>query len=142
LTEEEIMPKYLSKSDVLGKQDRVYEDVPVPEWDGVVRVQSLMGTEKDAFEASLTTIQQVGRRYIQRPYLVNVRAKFAAACMVDEDGKLLFDPADVLELGRKSGAALDRVLDVAKRLSRMSEDDLDKLTGSLKNGQPAALPTD
>lgn len=137
------MPKYLSKNDVLGKQDRVYEDVPVPEWDGVVRVQSLMGTEKDAFEASLTTIQQVGRKYIQKPNLKNVRARFAAACMVDEDGKLLFtDPADVLELGRKSGAALDRVLDVARRLSRMSEDDLEKLTEALKNAQPAASPID
>lgn len=136
------MSKYLSKGDILGADDRKYEDVLVPEWreDGLVRVQSLMGAEKDAFEASLITTQQIGRKLVSRPNYINARAKLAAKCMVDENGQRLFTDEDVLELGRKSAAALDRVIEVAKRLSAMNEGDLEKLTDNLKNDQPAVSP--
>ncbi len=133
--------KYLTKSSVLNADDRVYEDVDVPEWGGVVRVQSLMATEKDAFEASITSVQRIGRRVVQKPDFVNVRAKLAVLCMVDEAGQRLFSDGDVAELGRKSAAALDRVIEVAKRLSRLNDADLEELTAGLKNAPPAASAT-
>lgn len=133
------MDGYLSKAQILGADDSGFEDVRVPEWGGgIVRVASMSGLEKDAFEASLTTItQQRDGKVTQKMNLANVRAKLAARCMVDENGRRLFEDADVLELGRKSAAALDRVIVVAKRLNAIDDADLKALTESLKNDPPA-----
>jgi len=134
--------KYLSKSAILNAQDIVFEDVPVPEWGGVVRVKALTAAEKDAFETSLISLRQVGNQMQQKTNLVNVRAKLAAKSIVDEEGARIFDDSEVMDLGRKSAAALDRVVDVAKKLSRVSEADLKELTEGLKNDQPAVSPID
>lgn len=133
---------YLKKVQVFDTEDRIFEDVEVPEWGGVVRVRSLMGAEKDAFEASVLVTKRVGKRLVQQPSYVNVRAKLVAQCVVDEDGQRLFGDEDIPALGRKSAAALDRIVEVAKRLNRMSEDDLDELVGDLKNDPPGASLTD
>ena len=136
------MGKYLTRDQILNADDMAYEDVEVPEWGGTVRVKTMSAAEKDAFEGSLTEIRQVGNSIVQRPNLHNVRAKLLARCMVDEVGALLFSENDILDLGRKSAAAMDRVLAVAKRRNAMSEQDLKELSEQLKNAQPAASPTD
>lgn len=135
------MGKYLGKSEIMAANDAAYEDVPVPEWGGTVRIKRMSAAEKDAFEASLTIIQQTGNKVIQRPNLTNVRAKLAASCIVDESGAKIFDDGDIVDLGRKSGAALDRVVEAAKRLNRMTNTDLAAMTESLKNDPPVASPT-
>lgn len=134
------MPKYLGKKEILSAADARYEDVDVPEWGGTVRVKAMSGRKKDAFEASVTTVRRNGNKVLQLPNLENVRAKLLARCLVDEDGALIFGEDDIAELGSKSSAALDRVVDVAKRLNRMTNGDIQELSEKLKNGQPAALP--
>lgn len=134
------MSNYLGKDQILQANDEAFEDVPVPEWGGVVRVKRMTGAEKDAFEASLTIIQQQGGAVVQKPNMVNVRAKLAVRCIVDENGQPIFSDADISELGRKSGAALDRVVAAAKRLNRMTEADLQEMVQGLKNDPPAASP--
>jgi len=136
------MSKYLSKNQIISAIDDRYEDVEVPEWGGTVRVKAMSGVEKDAFEASVTTIRRNGNKVEQRPNLENVRAKLLAHCIVDESGALIFDDDDIAALGSKSSAALDRVVDVAKRLNRMTNGAIQELSETLKNGQPAAGPTD
>lgn len=135
------MPNYLNKAAILAANDDAYEDVPVPEWGGIVRVRRLSAAEKDAFEASIVEIRQERGRVVERPNLVNMRAKLAARCIVNPDGSLVFDEADIPDLGRKSGAALDRVVASAKRLNRMTDADLQEMVQSLKNDPPVALPT-
>jgi hypothetical protein len=135
------MTTYLTKAQILAADDSAFEDVPVPEWGGTVRVRRLSAAEKDAFEASLTTIQQKGGAVVQKPNMVNVRAKLAVRCIVDESGERIFDEGEIADLGRKSGAALDRVIAAAKRLNRMSEADLAEMVQDLKNDPPAASPT-
>ena len=44
-----------------------------------------------------------------------------------DDGALLFTAADVEQLGAKSALALDRVFDVAARLSGFRESDIEEL---------------
>ncbi len=115
----------LSKEDILKAADRGTEEVEVPEWGGSVLVQGMTGRERDAYEVSLRD-QRTGQR---RPgALDNVRAKIIARCVVDDDGKRLFTDADIAALGEKSGAAIDRVFDVAARLSGMSDEDQEKMT--------------
>jgi hypothetical protein len=53
----------------------------------------------------------------------NVRAKVVTRCVVGDDGNRLFTDSDVVALGGKSAAALERVYAVAARLSGLSDDD-------------------
>jgi hypothetical protein len=122
------MTTYLSAEQILGADDLAYEDVAVPEWGGTVRVRELPGTERDKFEA-----QFVGKdgASVRAEGLEGFRARLAAAAIVDGDGKQLFrSPAETKRLGEKSARALQRVCDVATRLSKMSEDDVKELTGN------------
>ncbi|MGI3229956.1 hypothetical protein ACRJ4B_49760 [Streptomyces sp. GTA36] len=122
------MTTYLSAEQILGADDLAYEDVPVPEWGGTVRVRELPGTERDKFEA-----QFVGKdgASVRMEGLEGFRARLAAASIVDKDGKQMFrSVAEAKRLGEKSAAALQRVCDAATRLSKMSEDDVKELAGN------------
>lgn len=119
---------YLSADQILGANDLAYEDVPVPEWGGTVRVREMPGTERDKFEA-----QFVGKdgASVRAEGLEGFRARLAAATLVDEHGKQLFrSPAEAKRLGEKSASALQRVCDVAMRLSKMNEGDVKELAGN------------
>jgi hypothetical protein len=113
---------YLSREAILEADDLGFADVDVPEWGGKVRIRALSGTERDKFEAS---IAGNGKRI----RLDNVRAKLVQACAVDVEGNPLFGTADVVALGRKSAAGLDRVFEACKKLSGLSEEDVDELVG-------------
>lgn len=121
---------YLTRDAILATEDRVYEDVPVPEWGkknqqppSKVRVRSLTGTDRDAFETSLL----VGTGKNQRMSTLNIRAKLAALSIVDARGEPLFGLEDILALGEKNAAALDRVFEVSQRLSGISDADVENM---------------
>lgn len=116
----------LTKAQILQAEDRVYEIVPVPEWGGKVRVRSLSGAERDGFEAAMLE----GKGKNRKVNLQNLRAKLVAASVVDADGNALFDQGDIVALGTKNAAALDRVFEVAQRLSGLREEDVDDLVGN------------
>ena len=120
-------PKLLTRAQIFAAHDLDTEDVPVPEWangDAVcVRVSALTATDRDAFEQSC--VMEVGGE--SKFTRVNIRAKLCARSIVDENGKRIFTDSDVMALGQKSAAALDRVFAVAMRLSKISGDDVKKL---------------
>ncbi len=122
---------YLTRDAILEAPDLSFEDVAVPEWGGVVRVRGLTGAERDAFEASV--VERKGRE--TRMNMANLRARLAALAMVDAEGKRLFNDADVAALGKKSGAALHRVFEVAQRLSGITEADISELEKNSDSGQ-------
>lgn len=115
---------YLDREAIFAIADLTYEDVEVPEWGGTVRVRSLTAADRDAYEAGL--LDQRGRGV--RVNMRNARARLVALSVVDADGNRLFSEADVERLGQKSAAALDRVFDVATRLSGLAQRDLEELT--------------
>jgi len=116
----------LSKEAILNAHDTEYELVDVPEWGGKVRVKTLTGDERDGYEQSL--IDQRGN--VTAPKLAGAQARLAALTIVDDDGNRLFNDADVKALGAKSAQALNRVFDVAIRLSRMTQRDVEELVGN------------
>ncbi len=122
---------YLTKTQILAVDDIQYQDVDVPEWGGTVRVKALTGTERDSLEQSMIE----GRGKAREMNLANFRAKLAAHSIVDEKGKRIFNDLDVFDLGRKSGAALARVFNVASRLSGFTDDDIEELTKNSESGQ-------
>ena len=61
--------------------------------------------------------------------------RLVAYCVVDENGKRLFTEKDIKELGEKSGAAINRISEVAMRLSGFTPGDLQELTENLTETQ-------
>jgi len=115
---------FLGREAILDADDRVFEAVDCPEWGGKVRVRGLTGTQRDAYEASLLE-ERGGSRKMN---LANARAKMVVLAVVDNDGRPIFTNDDVRALGRKSALPIERIFDVARRLSGMTQEDVDKLT--------------
>ncbi|WP_306186976.1 hypothetical protein [Streptomyces sp. MK5] len=119
---------YLSAEQILDADDLPWEDVDVPEWGGTVRVRGMSGTDRDKFEAAMLSkdMQSVSKDTALERY----RARLAAACLVDENGRRMFrSDAEIKRLGEKSAQALQRVVDVASRLSGLTQEDQDELLG-------------
>jgi len=125
--------KLLSREEILQAQDLPIEEVEVPEWGGSVLVRGLTGAERDAFEQSIMPPDQMnGKKKGKRvkPDLRNFRAKLVSLCVVDEQGNRLFKSEDVEVLGKKLGVALQRVFEVAQRLSGLDEETEEEFEGN------------
>lgn len=118
----------LSREQILEAQDLTIEEVQVPEWGGSVYVRSLSGKGRDKFDASRFKLVNNRVEMIHE----NTRAVLLALSLCDQDGGLLFSEADVKALGEKSASALDRVFEVAQRLSGLRAKDMEE---KLKNSE-------
>lgn len=116
----------LTRDAILKAADLATETVAVPEWGGEVIVRAMRGTERDAFEIALFEGEGDARKFSGE----NVRAKLLVRCLVDDKGERLFADTDVKALGEHNAAVLDRLYDVAQRLSGIGKKDLD---GAVKN---------
>ena len=89
-------------------------------------------------------IEQRGKS--QTVNLQNIRAKLASMSICDESGKRIFTDADMAQLSGKSAVALQRVFEVARRLSGLGDGDVEELTKGLEEnpleGSPSGLPSD
>ena len=119
--------KYLGK-EILEIDDIVFEEVDVPEWGGIMLVQSLSGAERDAYELSIIVIK--GKKTSLD--MKNMRARLVAMSVIDGETtrNRVFSDRDVTKLGNKSGKALDRVFSVCQRISGLESD---SLQGALEN---------
>ena len=124
----EVMP-VLNREDILAAEDILTESVDVPEWGGKVFVKGITGKERGKFEANV--ILNPGKN--QKLNMVDMRAMLGSLTMVDESGKKLFTRADVKALNEKSAAPLDRVFEVAQRLSGLSDDAVEELAEGLED---------
>lgn len=114
----------LTSDQILAKEDRVYETIPVPEWGGEVRLRSLTGKERDAFEASMVETNKKGQ---QKQNLANVRARLVSICCVNEKDELIFNSKDVDRLGGKSAAALNRIAEKCNEMNGLSDEDVEEM---------------
>jgi len=111
----------LTRDQILSKNELPREIVPVPEWGGSVCVQGLTAERRDLLEIE---ISEAGKEKGQMR-LKNFRSRILALTVVDENGIQVFGDTDVNALGETSAAAVERVFDVAVRLSGMSSDEDD-----------------
>lgn len=126
----------LTRDEILAADDIAFETVEVPEWgkkaDGSpkrVRIKCMTSTERDSWENSL--IVRDGKKG-QSVSMLDVRAKLLTLTIVDVAGNSQFSLGDVVLLGRKSAAAADRVFEVSKKLSRVSDEDVEEI---IKNSE-------
>lgn len=127
----------LNRDQILNAPDIKKELVAVPEWGGEVWVKGLTGQERDHFEASI--VEQRGKSQILK--MENIRAKLASLSICDEAGKRLFSEADVNTLSAKSAGALQRVFEVAQKLSGIGEDAVRELSEGVKKDPFGASPS-
>jgi hypothetical protein len=113
----------LTREQMLGAIDVQIEAVFVPEWGGTVYVRSLQGKGRDRFEGSRVRVTDNGKVELVHD---NTRARLLALTICDASGTLLFSEEDVAALGEKNAAALDRIFDVAQRLSSLRPQDVEQ----------------
>ncbi len=120
----------LTRDQILGADDLPTEEVQVPEWGGSVFIRSMTGTQRDKFEAQFIKARDSGAPLV-------LRSKLAVLTVCNEKGELVFTEPDMIELGKKSAKALDRVFGASTRLSGIGEDDVKELEGN-SDGAPSA----
>lgn len=130
------------KDQILGADDRLSEDVPVPEWENVkVRVRGLSGSERDAYEAKLVQVRSVGKDVELR--LKDFRSRLLVRCLYDpETDERIFGDNEVASLGSKSGVVIDRLHDVAIRLSGMDSEAVGRAEGNSESDPSDSSTTD
>lgn len=130
----------LNKDQITAADDRAWEDVPVPEWGGEVRLTGLSGTERNAYQASLVVLGPNGA--VQRVNLADQTARLLAKSLVDENFERLYTDKEVKDLGAKSGAVLQRLFEVAQRLSGLRKEDVESAEGNSEAAQSGASTSD
>lgn len=112
----------LTADQILGVQDRPFEDVIVPEWDDMaVRISALSGADRDVWQRSVVRIED-GKPI---PVWENFCARLLVRCIVDpETGDRVFKDGHVEALGKKSGVVLNRLAAIALRLSQLRDSDV------------------
>ena len=129
----------LDREAILAAEDRPMERHAVPEWGGHVFVVTISGYERDQFDRYMArhvdekTDQIVG---------CNWRSALLARCLSNSRGELLFSEEDIEALGRKSGAVLDRLFAVARRLNRMDQQDIDEIKKKSAAARPGSSQPD
>lgn len=130
--------KYLNRKEILSIPDQVVEEVHIIVWNTHVRVRSLTGLERDAFEATVVNTNGKNTKVNMR----NARAKLVAMAVVDENGEQLFVEDDVVALGNKNASALQAIFDVASRLAGIGDDEIEELSKNSIPGQSAGPGSD
>lgn len=101
---------------------------------GKVFVKGLQADERDAYEQSLIETGPDGRTRVKRVQR-NVRASLLVRCLVDEAGERLFADKDVEAVGKIDASIADKLWDVARRLSGMDTEAVDKAAEGFDTAQ-------
>ena len=139
----------LTREQILAAQDIGFEDLDmsdVPGWGGTVRIRDLSAGDRDRLEASMIGQKKEFKRgggvqVTAVPNLENIRSRYCAACICDEDLKPIFTDADILALGRKSAKALDRIFDRIKARNGLNDEAVEELVENFDTGQVDGSPT-
>lgn len=121
----------LSRDEILSAEDQDFDEVDCPEWGGTVRIRSISGTERDAYEASCI-IQKGNDRRVN---MKNARTKLIVLMAVDAHGSRLFSEDDIKALAKKNARPIDRLFDSCQKLAGITQDDMDTLTANLDETQ-------
>ena len=101
---------------------------------GSVFVKTLSAEEREEFENLF--INDDGKRKPQTE-ITNLRAFLVSLSVVNENGERVFTTDDVEELNRKNANCIERIFNVAQRLSALREQDIKALTKNSETTQGA-----
>ncbi|MCT2531021.1 phage tail assembly chaperone [SAR92 clade bacterium H921] len=107
----------LDRKSIFKAVDLDIQNVPVPEWGGDICIRGLTARERDHFEASIG----------QSANLENLRARLVVLSICDETGERVFKDSDATELGKKNAMVVNRLFDICRNMSGMSDADVKEL---------------
>lgn len=115
----------ISRSEFLKPLQVPRERVDLPEFgpDKHCIVWGFNAKERTDFELSLQTSK--GKLNLKQ-----VRERLIVACVRDEQGNKLFTADDIEAIGEQSSQVVQRIFNVAMRLSGFSDSDVEKLAGN------------
>jgi len=99
-----------------------------------VFVREMSGRERDTFERSLYFVSEDKKGEVKlEKRLGDFRAKLAVNTVCDEEGVLLLKPDDYEKLSiNMSASKLERIVNVAQPLSKISDEDKEELVKNLE----------
>jgi hypothetical protein len=101
-----------------------------------VYVRQMTGRERDTFEQSIISFGKDGE--VERK-TEDFRSKLAVCTVCDEKGDLLLTPRDVAGLSTSMSAArLEKIVEVAQKINKISAEDKEELTKKSKGGRAAS----
>lgn len=115
--------KVLTKEDIANTGDRETKVVEVEEWNGRVHLIELDGLGRDAFEKDVTARQGSGESFD----IAGLRVKLLSLVLCDENGVLLFEGDEGVELlNKKSAKVLTRLFEIAQKMNNIGEEALEQ----------------
>jgi hypothetical protein len=124
----------LRRDDILVIDDRPLYELDVPEWNGVIYIRALSARERDRFEQYVQSTKSDGHSngngVTPDISIAGVRERLCVLCCADENGERLFTEDDIVWLGERSGAVLDRIATAAIHYNGMSKEAQDALKAS------------
>jgi hypothetical protein len=111
------------RAHILGCKDLNVVKVEVPEWGGIaLYMRPMTASDRDEFDMMQIMENEEGNVELNK---FNLRASMLARCAcIDPEGKeRIFTSEDVEALGGKSAAAMERCLNVVRKMNNISKDD-------------------
>lgn len=105
--------------------------------DGFVFVRQMTGRERDHFEKSiLREVRRGGRLTTYEVASEDFRAKLAVCTVCDDKGVLMLSAVDISTLSQNMSAfTLEKIVNVAQKLNKISEEDKEELVKNSDAGQ-------
>lgn len=105
--------------------------------DEFVFVKQMTGRDRDRFEQSILKEKTSDKGVISyERNIEDFRAKLAVLTVCDEEGNLLLKPEDFPTLSANMSAArLERIIEEAQRINKISKEDKESLVKNLPDGQ-------
>jgi hypothetical protein len=125
----------LTKAQILAMRDLPTEELEVPELGGSVtlRAWSVAGADYFAKMCAEGAMSELG-------HVENFRERIVMLSVVDEEtGELMFSEDDISTLGKKSPAAINRIVKAVLKLNKLENDIPDGLDGAADDA-PAPTP--
>jgi len=141
MTAKTVEPTHKRKSaeQIFAANDTQQDDVYVPEWDTYVLLKGLTGAGRDDYEADILVTRGSNQTINAR----NARAKLIVRCAFQEDGVTpLFTRAQIADLGKKSGTAIQKLFEACRKISGLTASDMDELTEAFEPAQNGASTSD
>jgi len=128
----------LTKQQIVDANDLETVEVNVPQWGGSVLVRALTAKQRGQLMSTLIDQTKDGRTL----RLQDLQARLCAMSIVDGQGKRFFSDNELAALGAKSSAALQRVFEVAQRLSGLSDEQVEELSKNSEETPSDDSPSD
>lgn len=112
----------LTRDQILSAQDLNVEEVEVKEWGGKIRLRCLTGKEREDLAQLFVEAQQKKQSIV--PFY---KERLLIMSIVDQNNDNIFKESDIEALSNKNPIVLQRLFDVAQKLSGLAEAELEEV---------------